>query len=189
LLDLALLDALLSEGMALRAELHLKPQPLFVSDAMPSDVWDGITALEGAGPFARALAQRLRRWLATDHLALLTHWHYASSLAHYQMPEDLHRHLTDCSIVFVKGDANYRRLIGDAVWSETTAFEEVLSYFPAPVLALRTLKGGSVIGLSASQVLGLQREDQQWRENGQRGLIQFAPGSRETNRQKATEPD
>ena len=176
LLDLALLDALLAEGQVDRAELHLKPQPLFVSDAMPTDVWDGIRALEGGGQLGQALADRINRWISVERLTLVTHWHYASSLPHYQMPRDLHERLARCDLVFVKGDANYRRLLGDAEWPETTPFAAALRYFPAQVLAMRTLKGGVVIGLTVEQARRLDQEDQQWRENGQRGVIQHAPG-------------
>jgi hypothetical protein len=48
----------------------------------------------------------------------------------------------------VKGDANYRRLIGDALWPHDTPFAHVLSYFAAPLLALRTLKSEVCVGLA-----------------------------------------
>jgi Damage-control phosphatase ARMT1-like domain len=44
------------------------------------------------------------------------------------------------AMVFVKGDANYRRLLGDRTWALDTPFSDVVSYFPVPVCALRTLK-------------------------------------------------
>jgi Damage-control phosphatase ARMT1-like domain len=44
------------------------------------------------------------------------------------------------AMVFVKGDANYRRLLGDRTWPLDTPFGDVVSYFPVPVCALRTLK-------------------------------------------------
>lgn len=43
-------------------------------------------------------------------------------------------------MVFLKGDANYRRLIGDRLWSTDTPFLDVAGYFPARLCALRTLK-------------------------------------------------
>lgn len=46
----------------------------------------------------------------------------------------------ESSMVFVKGDANYRRLIGDRLWPTDTPFSEVASYFPTRLCALRTLK-------------------------------------------------
>ena len=47
---------------------------------------------------------------------------------------------TPSSMVFVKGDANYRRLLGDRKWATDTPFQDVVSYFPVPICALRTLK-------------------------------------------------
>lgn len=46
----------------------------------------------------------------------------------------------ESSMVFVKGDANYRRLIGDRLWPTDTPFSDVAGYFPARLCALRTLK-------------------------------------------------
>lgn len=43
-------------------------------------------------------------------------------------------------MVFVKGDANYRRLIGDRLWETDTLFSDVAGYFPTRLCALRTLK-------------------------------------------------
>lgn len=43
-------------------------------------------------------------------------------------------------MVFLKGDANYRRLIGDRRWPTNTPFSDVAGYFPTKLCALRTLK-------------------------------------------------
>lgn len=46
----------------------------------------------------------------------------------------------ESALVFVKGDANYRRLIGDRLWPTDTPFSDVAGYFPTRLCALRTLK-------------------------------------------------
>jgi len=56
LMDLALVDFLLSEGLVERVALHVKQQPFFVSDTMPRDVEAGLAALSRGDPAARALA-------------------------------------------------------------------------------------------------------------------------------------
>ena len=50
------------------------------------------------------------------------------------------------------GDANFRRLIGDRHWPWSTRPEDVLSYFPAPLLALRTCKSEVLIGSTDAAV-------------------------------------
>lgn len=52
-------------------------------------------------------------------------------------PKDLR---DESALVFLKGDANYRRLIGDRLWPTDTPFSDVAGYFPAKLCALRTLK-------------------------------------------------
>lgn len=46
----------------------------------------------------------------------------------------------ESALVFLKGDANYRRLIGDRLWQTDTPFADVAGYFPTKLCALRTLK-------------------------------------------------
>ena len=73
-----------------------------------------------------------------------------------------------------KGDANYRRHVGDALWQPETPFAEVTAYFPAPLLALRTLKSDAIVGLPPGLAERLDGEDAHWRVNGRRGVAQFA---------------
>lgn len=57
------------------------------------------------------------------------------------------------------GDANYRRLLGDRVWALDTPFAEVAAYFPAPLLALRTLKAELGCGISQAASARAAAED------------------------------
>jgi len=172
LADLALADFILQQGLAEQISLHLKPQPFFVSDAMPADVLAGLQALERGGGAARALAQQVQVHLDSQRLQLVTHWFYATSLFYFQLPADLMDELSAAGLVILKGDVNYRRLLGDAHWPPTTSFEGVTAYFPAPLLALRTLKAELIVGLWPGQAEALQAGDPHWLVNGQRGLIQ-----------------
>jgi uncharacterized protein with ATP-grasp and redox domains len=172
LMDLALADFLLSERLAATVTLHLKPQPYFVSDTMPQDVYDGIEVMERGEGRAQALAKRVRRHLGSHSLRLSTHWFNPTSLFYFQLPDDLRADLAANDLVIVKGDANYRRLHGDAHWPYTTPFAYVVRYFPAPMVALRTLKGEHAVGLPAQQVERLSKQDPDWLVNGRRGVIQ-----------------
>ena len=72
----------------------------------------------------------------------------------------------------VKGDANYRRLLGEAHWSPTTSFSQAAGYFPAPLVALRTLKAEIIVELRSGEAERLQTEDPAWLVNGRRGVVQ-----------------
>jgi hypothetical protein len=75
-------------------------------------------------------------------------------------------------LVIIKGDANYRRLLGDAHWPYTTPFAYATRYFPSPLVALRTLKAEIIVGLRPGEAEQLQAEDPAWLVNGKRGIIQ-----------------
>ncbi len=172
LMDLALIDFLLEAGLAKEVRLYLKPQPFFVSDAMTTDVKAGLDALQAGGKAARALANRTEDALERRDLALIEHWFSTTSLFYYQLPDDLLAELAGMELVIFKGDVNYRRLLGDAHWPPTAPFADAVSYFPAPLVALRTLKGEIIAGLAPGQAERLAVEDPAWLVNGRRGVIQ-----------------
>ena len=173
--DLALADFLLDAGIAARVVFHLKPHPVFVSDAMPADVVALAAALAGGetAPL-RAWGRRIKAAFAADRLLLETDYFWTSPLAAWQMPDALHARLGAADLVISKGDANYRRLLGDRHWAYTAPFAGAVSYFPAPLVALRTLKSEAVAGLDPQRVAALRKSDPGWLSSGRYGLIQFA---------------
>lgn len=179
LFDLALADFLLSRGWAQQIILHLKADPFFVSDALSRDVHHTLERLATCRdePMARpsplpALATRLRRTLDDGHLVLSTHPFWNSCLAFHDMPSDVRASPEQADLVLLKGDANYRRLLGDRHWPPTTRLQDAAEYFPRPFAVLRTLKAELIVGLEAGQVEALSAEDPDWMVNGQRGIIQ-----------------
>jgi hypothetical protein len=172
LMDLALVDYLLCQDLVEEVQVHVKPCPYFVSDAMVEDVWAGLAALEAAGGPARELAQRLRTQHKRNDLQLVSHWHYVTSLFFFQLPADLHALLAGADLVVAKGDANYRRLLGDAHWPPTASFERATRYFPTRLVALRTLKAEIIVGLEPGEAERLRAEDPSWLVNGKRGVVQ-----------------
>ena len=178
LMDLALTDFLLRFNLADRVTMHLKAHPTFVSDTMPVDVDMTLEALQARpDPGFAALAARLESYRAQQRFQLRSHFFWNSSSFFWQFPSDIKTLLSQAHLVILKGDANYRRLLGDSrCWPTTIPAAEAIPYFPAPFVALRTLKSEVIIGLQAGQVEALDRVDPDWRVNGQRGMIQFANG-------------
>ena len=174
LFDLALADFLLSSDLAERVVFHVKPQPFFVSDAMVADVHTAIDALAGSAERElRSLAARLRKALGEARFLLMDHSFWVTGSFFHAMPVDLNSLLMRSDLVISKGDANYRRLVGDCHWDAITPFETAAGYFPTNVVALRTLKAEVIVGLAPGEAERLQAEDPAWRVNGKRGLIQF----------------
>ena len=176
--DLALADYLLSVDAAELVVCHVKPHPTFVSDAMISDVQETARFLAAQEHDATAaFGRRLQAYLADGRLRLQDHAFWVSPLAFWQAPAGLRAELSQSDLILSKGDANYRRLLGDRLWPYTTPFAAIMDYTPAPLLALRSLKAELVAGITAAQIARLDQEDPTWMVNGRWGVIQFAlPG-------------
>jgi hypothetical protein len=172
LMDVALIDFLLRTDLASEVHLHLKPQPFYVSDAMIPDLADGIDAITAAGGQAARLGRRMDGHVAAGALLPKTHAFYCMPLFYHDMPGDLRAALGEMDLVIIKGDANYRRLVGDLYWPPTSSFAELTAYFPAPLVALRTFKSEVVVGLVPGQAEKAAAEDPDWLVNGKRGVIQ-----------------
>ena len=173
LFDLALADFLLGQGWARRVVFHLKNHPFFVSDAMPQDVRQ-MGSLLSADP----LGERLAQHLASGDLVLGEEAFWTNGLMFHQMPSSLREELGSSDLVIVKGDVNYRRLLGDRHWPHDTRMGSVSTYFPAPFLVLRTLKGEILVGLEPGQAEALAVKDPTWLINGKRGIIQLQSKSK-----------
>lgn len=194
--DLRLVDFLLASGTAGVVYLHLKSHPTFVSDAMVVNVGETIDFLaagegdrtrrhgghgeeeggeiELAGQaVVRGLGERLRGYVADGRLRPVDHLFWTSPLPGWEMPASLREALAPSHLIISKGDANYRRLLGDAHWLFTTPFADIVSYMPAPLLALRTAKSEVVAGLRPGQPERLFEQDRDWLVNGRWGVIQF----------------
>ncbi|MGW0843760.1 damage-control phosphatase ARMT1 family protein [Streptomyces sp. NPDC002787] len=168
--DLLLVDHLLTHGHFDRAVLHLKPYPYFVSDATTADTLDAVRHLVSAKTDA---GNRLYAALSDGRLALRAHPFSCAPLPYADMPPDLRDDFASADLTLLKGDLNYRRLVGDHLWPPTTPFTEVTSYFPGPVAALRTLKSDVIVGLTPETETALvATEGQRWRTSGTRALIQ-----------------
>lgn len=182
LFDLALADLLLRRGWARQVVFRLKDRPFFVSDAMPQDARAIVDLLQAETshladdrgcslPPAQALGRRLEEHLAAGRLLLDSAPFWTSCLMFRQMPPELVGTLAESDLVILKGDVNYRRLLDDRHWPHTARLEEIAAYFPAPFLAMRTLKGEIMAGLEPGQAEELATQDPSWLINGKRGLI------------------
>lgn len=174
--DLLWLAHLLDHGLIERAVLHVKPYPYYVSDATTADVVDALRRLVRAPGQAAGYGRRLWEAMADGRLDVRAHAFSCAPLPYADMPDDLRTELGRATLTVLKGDLNYRRLVGDRWWAPATPFAEVTAYFPGPVAALRTLKSDVITGLDAPTEAALvDAEGQRWRTGGTHALIQVRP--------------
>ena len=178
--DLALADHLASSGVAKVVTFRLKGHPTFVSDALEKDLRETVehyaTLPSDEYPHARAAGERWRRHLDDGRWACREDDFWAQPSPMWEMPGYLRSDMVDrCDLAFVKGDANYRRLLGDRQWDYSAPFRDVVGcYFPCPVCALRTLKAEVGCGMAREQVERAMALDDGWMVNGRFGVVQFS---------------
>ncbi|MBK5994458.1 protein-glutamate O-methyltransferase family protein [Streptomyces sp. MBT58] len=170
--DLILIDHLLLHRHAERIVLHVKPYPYYVSDAMTADVVDCLRRLAEAPGEAGRIGSRLWDAMATGRLEVRAHPFFCAPLPYEEMPGDLWAEFAAATVSILKGDLNYRRLVGDRAWNATTPFADRTAYFPGAVAALRTLKSDVTVGLEQKTLDALERSGTAWRTSGTHALIQ-----------------
>jgi uncharacterized protein with ATP-grasp and redox domains len=175
--DLCLTDYLLSTAQVQTVRFHAKLHPTFVSDAIVTDVHTTIAWLRHhADSDLQILGARLHGYVQHGRLHVQTHPFWTSPLPLWEMPDDVRALLAEADVVIAKGDAHYRRALGDAHWPLTTPLGDIVSYCPAPIVFLRTCKAEVIAGLTSGQVQDLRQHDPAWLTNGEWGVIQFVPG-------------
>lgn len=171
--DLLLIDHLLRHQHAEHLTLQVKPYPYYVSDATTADVIDCLRHLKQADGVAGVVGKRLWDCVRRGRLTVRTHDFFCAPLPYADMPDDLRQEFAEATVTIMKGDLNYRRLVGDRLWPPTTSFAERTAYFPGPVAALRTLKSDVIVGLDERTEAALVAAyDQRWRTSGSHALIQ-----------------
>lgn len=165
--DLVLADHLLTTGLAREVVLHVKPYPYFVSDATFTDVHDCLRRLRDLPGDS---GNRLHEAAAGGRLVIRTHPFHCAPLSFVDIPDDLAEELAG-GLTIVKGDLNYRRLVGDRAWDPTESFQDAVAYFPGPVAALRILKSEVVLGVRPDRLADLPEG---WRLSGNHAMVSAA---------------
>lgn len=177
LMDLVLIDWLLTNGWASTITLHCKRHPTFVSDATEEDVAIHLRMMQQQGSKqVTELAARLQRYEKEGRLQVTSHLFWNSHRFFTEFPDELKKVFEGADLTIMKGDANYRRILRDTPWPPTTPFSapEAAGHWPGSgsLLCLRTLKSDPIVGLTQDAVEALDKADPNWRVNGKRGVIQ-----------------
>ena len=183
--DLALAQHLVESGIAKVVTFQLKSHPTFVSDALEKDLVETVDYYASLDPEQYPNAQKAglvwKSFLEGGQWQCHEDNFWVQPFAMWEMTEPLRTDMKErCDLAFVKGDANYRRLLGDCQWDLTAPFEDVVgAYFPCPVCALRTLKAELGCGMDADQVERAKSLDDNWLVNGRFGVVHFGKGASE----------
>ena len=176
--DLALADIVLGLGLVEQVYLLAKAHPTFVSDVVPVDVGEAVDfLLDQDHPATRSFGTRLSEYLQSGRLLIQKHFFWNSPLMMWELPDDIRTDWRNSSLVISKGDANYRRLLGDRQWEFTVPFSEAVDYLPVPLTALRTLKAELAAGLDPAQIQLAEKTDPTWMVDGRWGVIHFSEGN------------
>jgi len=181
--DLVLGQFLVQSGIAHTVTFQLKSHPTFVSDALEKDLLETVEHYQQLDankyPAAQAAGSLWKSFLDSGKWKCHEDNFWVQPFAMWDMTEPLRSDMkARCELAFVKGDANYRRLLGDCKWDLSAPFEDVVgAYFPCPVTALRTLKAEIGCGMYPVQVQRAQSLDKNWMTNGRFGVVQFGRGA------------
>ncbi|MGI9173792.1 MAG: ARMT1-like domain-containing protein [Rhodothermales bacterium] len=174
-LDYALVDLLLEDDLAETVTLHVKLTPVLVGNANVPDVHRLLGLMHARGGAAAALASRLYRHLDTGRLRVVPDFFWSTAGRLWELPPRLRAALEGARLVLLKGDFNYRRATNDAIWPPDVSLSDAFRDFPAPLLALRTPKCDTLVGVSREIIERLDAEAKPgWRTSGTYGVAQFA---------------
>ncbi|VDN53914.1 unnamed protein product [Dracunculus medinensis] len=179
--DLVLADFLINVVKVGKVIFRGKAMPWFVSDVTNGDFHWLLEILSGSNhnSFNKA-GQRWQQMLAKDKFEFQAHRFWTLPFPYCEMQDqapDLYDDLAESAMIIFKGDLNYRKLVGDRKWPWNTPFKVALRGFtPAPVLALRTIKSETVVGLSDSVIADIENlygESEEWMITGEYAVVQL----------------
>jgi len=174
--DFMLAYILLKSHISTKIRFHTKAYPTFVSDATTSDCLQTIDYLLTKGeeyPDIAHWAADFEELVQTQKIEFLENCYWCQPFAFWEMPVAIHELLKDSVLVVVKGDANYRRLLGDRQWPFATPVKDILNYWHVPVCALRVLKAEIACGINEEKQVEASLKDANWLVSGKWAVVQF----------------
>eukprot|EP01119_Soliformovum_irregulare_P023287 TRINITY_DN8115_c0_g1_i1.p1 TRINITY_DN8115_c0_g1~~TRINITY_DN8115_c0_g1_i1.p1 ORF type:complete len:420 (-),score=84.55 TRINITY_DN8115_c0_g1_i1:126-1364(-) len=171
--DLSLIDWLLTTKLATQITMHVKKHPTFVSDATAIDVKQHIALLAiDDNAKVQEFGKKWQKFLEDGLLIVRDDFYWNSPNPFWDCPDHISDQLHSVPLVFMKGDANYRRVHGDLHWEHTASTKDIASYYPTSLVMLRTLKAEVMTGLTSLQLSRVEAE-REWMVTGKYGIIQY----------------
>ena len=147
--------------------LHVKSYPYFVSDATIDDFGRLVNILT-----KNKSNSQLLELLSKKKIEVKTHKFWTEAKYFYELPKDLGINKNSTNLLIVKGDLNYRRLVGDKNWKSTDSFEKRCLIRDIPVIAPRVLKSDVLVGVEPVFISIAKAQDKKYKTDGKWGVIQ-----------------
>lgn len=78
------------------------------------------------------------------------------------------------SLLIIKGDLNFRRLVGDYKYIEDVKIKSVIrKEVKVPLLIIRSFKSNVILDVPKNNVAKFNEKDAEWRTNGRYGFVKF----------------
>ncbi|XP_064603602.1 damage-control phosphatase ARMT1-like [Liolophura sinensis] len=177
--DLCLAEVLIAMGLVNTVHFHGKTMPWFVSDVTTDD-WEWTVEQFHASNNATMseFGRKWRKYLTDKTWVYKVHDFWCLPFDYSEMrmrSADLYKDLAQADAILLKGDLNYRKLVGDLNWDPATPFDTALRGFhPAPLCSLRALKADVVVGLKPEQAKEVESQDPKWMTNGNWSVICYS---------------
>lgn len=140
-----------------KIRIHVKCYPWFVSDVMVKDfhwILDRFTSEGERCPQLKELGAKWKSYVQSNKWTLIASPYWTLPYDYDCMKKidpRLYSQLETSSLLLLKGDLNYRKLLGDLDWPHDTTFSTVLRNFKPTFLAtLRTNKADLICNLDPS---------------------------------------
>ncbi|SBT86532.1 conserved protein, unknown function [Plasmodium malariae] len=155
--------------------IHVKKCPLFVSDTMAKDVHYALDRLcsDERYPNTVFMAKMWKELINAQKWKIRDDIYWNMPLPYWVMSTSLLDELKQSNFVCFKGDANYRRCLGDLNFNFSEPHKNVLGYFPFRVIALRCLKSPLCCGVEKSIVEELNKRSSDWSNYGEYAILQY----------------
>lgn len=174
--DLALAYTLITLNLCETVTFHTQKYTVNEFGATSVDVYGHIEHL--ADPVhssvwaVRHFGEALRTHVYAGRLKIVDDKFWCLPTPMWNMPGHIESYLVKSRLVIVKGDNNYRRLLGDRDWSFETDISMALNYWPVSLCALRVIE--SDIGCGFDERTAAQAGfNKAFMSSGKWGLIQF----------------
>ena len=176
--DIYLAVFMLLHSYVKKVILHVKAYPYFVSDATLEDFGKLLAVLTKDGR-----NKRLSEYLHDKKIEVIADKFWTMP-TYFDDNEIKKLGLNKSNLIIVKGDLNYRRLVGDKNYNGDGSLKEYCLWHKTPVIAPRVLKSDVLIGVDEVFRTMAYTQDKNYKTDGKWGVIQTTLNGDGTNSKK-----